>query len=258
MKQTTMTHARSKLAQLWDEIERTRKPLTIARVGHEDMVLLPAAELERLQDAAIASLLARLGTDIDEHPERLQGFPAGLRPRMEALTEGVPINHDEEIKGDVSTPHEWHLSLAEQVALLRILAAPRVVTPELAQATAEAERLFGAISDDKLGDLTAGCDALFERMQDPDVRAATLRGFYAPLGHAPSSPAVSDDDRVARQQRIIALARHVWHNATDVEAFLTTPHAELGGRTPAECSATERDTAMVIGVLLRLASGVPG
>ena len=40
MKKTTITHARTKLAQRWDKIERTRKPVTISRTGHEDMVLM--------------------------------------------------------------------------------------------------------------------------------------------------------------------------------------------------------------------------
>ncbi len=214
MKKTTITHARTKLARLWDKIERTRKPLTISRTGHEDMVLLPAADWERLQDAAIAPFLARLGTDIDEHPERLNGFPAELVAGMKKVTEGVPIDHDAEIEGAGT-----HL----------------------------------------LDELTAKYDAQFERMQDPEVWAATLRGFHAPLGNVRPAAADMDDDREVRQARINGLARHVWHdNANDVAAFLSTPHALLGGRTPNECSATERDTAMVEGVLLRLAFGVSG
>lgn len=68
-----------------------------------------------------------------------------------------------------------------------------------------------------------------------------------------------NDECLPRQARIIELARHVWHeNDDDVAAFLSTPHAMLGGRTPLECCATERDTAMVEGVLLRLAFGVDG
>ncbi len=149
MKKTTITQARENLPALWDEIERTQIPVIISRRGHEDMALVSAAELERMQDEMIVRVLSLLGTDIEQHPERLQGFPASLLARMKSLTKGVPINHDEEIESDGPPAQEWDLSLAEQVELLRILAAPSVVTPELAQSTAEAERLFGTRDNDK-------------------------------------------------------------------------------------------------------------
>lgn len=213
MKKVTITHARANLRALWDKIERTKRPVIIQRRGHEDMALLPAAELERMNDATIAPFLALIGTDIAERPERLQGFPQELVARIKKLTTGMPIDHDAEIE-DVGT----HL----------------------------------------VDVLTAKCDAEFERMKDPEVWAATQRGFDAPLGSIRPETAMTDD-RAVREARILALARHVWHdNADAVAVFLSTPHALLGGRTPNECSATERDTAMVEGVLLRLAFGVAG
>jgi prevent-host-death family protein len=146
MKKTTITQARENLPALWDEIEKTKLPVIISRRGHEDMALLPAASLERMQDELVAPVHSLLGTDIALHPERLQGFPAGLLARMKSLTTDVPINHDEEIESDGSEP-QWDLSQAEMVELLRILAGPKVATPAFTQATAEAERLFGTSDD---------------------------------------------------------------------------------------------------------------
>jgi antitoxin YefM len=49
---TTYSHAREHLAELWDEVEDAREPAIITRRGHEDMALLPAAELRSLQETA--------------------------------------------------------------------------------------------------------------------------------------------------------------------------------------------------------------
>jgi hypothetical protein len=40
---TSYSHARENLATLWDEIEDSREAVVIARRGHEDMALIPAA-----------------------------------------------------------------------------------------------------------------------------------------------------------------------------------------------------------------------
>ena len=98
----TITHARANLRALWDKIERTKKPVIIQRRGHADMALLPAAELARFQDVALAPFLELLANDIGEHPERLRGFPSELLTRIKALTARVPIDHDAPI-GEVET-----------------------------------------------------------------------------------------------------------------------------------------------------------
>jgi antitoxin YefM len=49
---TSYSHARENLASLWDEVEDSREAAVIQRRGHEDMALIPAAELSRLQETA--------------------------------------------------------------------------------------------------------------------------------------------------------------------------------------------------------------
>jgi antitoxin YefM len=46
------SHARDNLAELWDQVEDTREEVILQRRGHEDVALLPAAELRSLQETA--------------------------------------------------------------------------------------------------------------------------------------------------------------------------------------------------------------
>jgi antitoxin YefM len=46
------SHARDHLAELWDEVKDTREVAVISRRGHEDMALIPAAELSSLRETA--------------------------------------------------------------------------------------------------------------------------------------------------------------------------------------------------------------
>ena len=46
------SHARDNLAEVWDEVEDTREVAVISRRGHEDMALIPAAELSSLRETA--------------------------------------------------------------------------------------------------------------------------------------------------------------------------------------------------------------
>ena len=48
----TYSHAREHLAELWNELEESREMAVIRRRGHEDMALIPAEELESLQETA--------------------------------------------------------------------------------------------------------------------------------------------------------------------------------------------------------------
>ena len=52
MTTVTYSHAREHLAELWDTIESEQQPVVLQRRGHEDMALLPAAELASLQETA--------------------------------------------------------------------------------------------------------------------------------------------------------------------------------------------------------------
>lgn len=46
------SHAREHLAEIWNEVEDTRDVAVIQRRGHEDMALIPAAELASLRETA--------------------------------------------------------------------------------------------------------------------------------------------------------------------------------------------------------------
>ncbi len=46
------SHARDHLAQVLDEVEDTREVAVISRRGHEDVALIPAAELASLRETA--------------------------------------------------------------------------------------------------------------------------------------------------------------------------------------------------------------
>lgn len=51
---TTMSysHLREHLAEVWDEVESSQEPVILQRRGHEDLALIPAAELKSLQETA--------------------------------------------------------------------------------------------------------------------------------------------------------------------------------------------------------------
>jgi antitoxin YefM len=49
---TSYSYARDHLAELWDKAEDEREPVVIQRRGHEDMALIPAAELRSLRETA--------------------------------------------------------------------------------------------------------------------------------------------------------------------------------------------------------------
>ncbi len=50
MRTRTYSHARANLAKLWNEVEGSQASLRIRRRGHQDMALIPADELESLQE----------------------------------------------------------------------------------------------------------------------------------------------------------------------------------------------------------------
>lgn len=60
-----------------------------------------------------------------------------------------------------------------------------------------------------------------------------------------------ESDRTLRLARLVALARHVWHgDSAGAVEFLSTPRAELQGRTPLECSGTDVGSRLVEDCLL--------
>jgi antitoxin YefM len=49
---TTYSHLRENLAEVWDTVEDTQEPMILQRRGHQDLALLPAAELAGLMETA--------------------------------------------------------------------------------------------------------------------------------------------------------------------------------------------------------------
>jgi antitoxin PrlF len=52
-------------------------------------------------DPAIGSFLTFLARDIERHPENLKAFPPELRKRLAGLVEGVAVDLESPIEGDV-------------------------------------------------------------------------------------------------------------------------------------------------------------
>lgn len=69
------------------------------------------------------------------------------------------------------------------------------------------------------------------------------------------SPAESE--RTERLARVIAMAEDVWQNRELARRFLTTPHPEIGGKTPLDAALTELGARQAEEVLARIAYGLP-
>lgn len=52
MRHATYSDARKRFAELWDRAEDTREEVVMTRRGHEDMAMLPLAELRSLRETA--------------------------------------------------------------------------------------------------------------------------------------------------------------------------------------------------------------
>ena len=63
-------------------------------------VIITRAEADEA-DPAIDSFLSFLAKDIEEHPERIVGFPDDIIAQIAALTEGVVVDLDGPIVGEV-------------------------------------------------------------------------------------------------------------------------------------------------------------
>ena len=72
-------------------------------------------------------------------------------------------------------------------------------------------------------------------------------------GHLSSS----ESARTERVARVIATAEYVWDDREEARRFLTTPHAELGGRTPLDAAMTELGAREAEEVMARILYGLP-
>jgi putative toxin-antitoxin system antitoxin component (TIGR02293 family) len=69
------------------------------------------------------------------------------------------------------------------------------------------------------------------------------------------SPAESE--RTERLARVVAIAEDVWQDREQARRFLTTPHAEIGGKTPVEAALTELGARQAEEVMARIVYGLP-
>jgi putative toxin-antitoxin system antitoxin component (TIGR02293 family) len=69
------------------------------------------------------------------------------------------------------------------------------------------------------------------------------------------SPAESG--RTERLARVVAMAEDVWQDREAARRFLTTPHPEIGGKTPLDAALTELGARLAEGVMARIVYGLP-
>jgi putative toxin-antitoxin system antitoxin component (TIGR02293 family) len=69
------------------------------------------------------------------------------------------------------------------------------------------------------------------------------------------SPAESA--RTERLARVVATAEDVWQDREQARRFLTTPHPEIGGKTPLDAALTELGARQAEEVMARIVYGLP-
>jgi putative toxin-antitoxin system antitoxin component (TIGR02293 family) len=69
------------------------------------------------------------------------------------------------------------------------------------------------------------------------------------------SPAESE--RTERLARVVAIAEEVWQDREQSRRFLTTPHPEIGGKTPVDAALTELGARQAEEVMARIVYGLP-
>src|ERR1700678_1231043 len=69
------------------------------------------------------------------------------------------------------------------------------------------------------------------------------------------SPAESG--RTERLARVVARAEDVWQDREQARRFLTTPHPEIGGKTPLDAALTELGARQAEEVMSRIVYGLP-
>jgi|SRR5579884_268692 len=66
-----------------------------------------------------------------------------------------------------------------------------------------------------------------------------------------------ESERTERLARVIAMAEEVWEDRDQARRFLTTPHPEMGGKTPVEAAFTELGARQAEEVMARIVYGLP-
>ena len=67
----------------------------------------------------------------------------------------------------------------------------------------------------------------------------------------------SESARTERLARIVAMAEDVWQDHGQARRFLTTPHAEIGGKAPIDAALTELGARQAEEVMARIVYGLP-
>jgi len=82
------------------------------------------------------------------------------------------------------------------------------------------------------------------------IPEATYKRRRERLSHAES-------ERTERLARVVAMAEDVWQDREQSRRFLTTPHPEIGGRTPLDAALTELGARQAEEVMARIIYGLP-
>jgi putative toxin-antitoxin system antitoxin component (TIGR02293 family) len=67
----------------------------------------------------------------------------------------------------------------------------------------------------------------------------------------------SESERTERLARVVATAEDVWQDRAQARRFLTTPHPEIGGKTPLDAALTELGARQAEEVMARIIYGLP-
>ena len=67
----------------------------------------------------------------------------------------------------------------------------------------------------------------------------------------------AESARTERMARIVAIAEDVWQDREQARRFLTTPHSEIGGKTPLDAALTELGARQAEEVMARIVYGLP-
>jgi putative toxin-antitoxin system antitoxin component (TIGR02293 family) len=67
----------------------------------------------------------------------------------------------------------------------------------------------------------------------------------------------AESARTERLARVVATAEDVWQSREQARRFLTTPHPEMGGKTPLAAALTELGARQAEEVMARIVYGLP-
>ena len=67
----------------------------------------------------------------------------------------------------------------------------------------------------------------------------------------------AESERTERLARVVAMAEDVWQDREQARRFLTTPHPEIGGKTPLDAALTELGARQSEEVMARIVYGLP-